>query len=169
MSDRSEIFKRLQDCENEQSDGYQLKSNEQLIDIISEFGNGETEFHTVDIDRLIVENEQLQQENEKRLNQFVELEEKYKNDHGKISELTANLRDLIHESKMVVSANKIQQHTIKNLEQENERLKSNSLDFAEWINIYGIRDGQHEWKYKGDNFTKKYSTKEMFDEWKTQS
>jgi hypothetical protein len=40
-----------------------------------------------------------------------------------------------------------------------------SLDFAEWINIYGIRDGEHEWKYKGDNFTKRHSTQEMYDEW----
>ena len=40
-----------------------------------------------------------------------------------------------------------------------------SLDFAEWIDIYGVRDGEHEWKYKGDNYTKKHSTKQMFDEW----
>ena len=40
-----------------------------------------------------------------------------------------------------------------------------SLDFAEWIDIYGIRDGEHEWKYKSDNYTKKHSTQEMFDEW----
>lgn len=40
-----------------------------------------------------------------------------------------------------------------------------SLYFAEWIDIHGIRDGQHEWKYKGDNYKKKFSTQEMFDEW----
>jgi len=40
-----------------------------------------------------------------------------------------------------------------------------SLDFAEWLDIYGIRDGEHEWKYKNDNYTKKYSTKQMFDAW----
>tara|TARA_R110000823_G_scaffold204098_3_gene335151 strand:- start:1090 stop:1323 length:234 start_codon:yes stop_codon:yes gene_type:complete len=40
-----------------------------------------------------------------------------------------------------------------------------SLDFAEWIDIYGIRDGEHEWKYKGDNYIKKHSTQEMFNEW----
>ncbi len=53
--------------------------------------------------------------------------------------------------------------------QEREQLipsgVSLSLGFAEWINIYGIRDGEHEWKYKGDNFTKKHSSKQMFDEW----
>ena len=40
-----------------------------------------------------------------------------------------------------------------------------SLDFAEWIDIYSIRDGEHECKYKGDNYTKKHSTQEMFNEW----
>ena len=40
-----------------------------------------------------------------------------------------------------------------------------SLEFAEWIDIYGIRDGEHEWKYKGDNYKKKHTTRQMFDEW----
>jgi hypothetical protein len=40
-----------------------------------------------------------------------------------------------------------------------------SLDFAEWIDINGIRYGKHEWKYKGDNFSKKWTTKQMFDKW----
>ena len=39
------------------------------------------------------------------------------------------------------------------------------LDFTEWIDINGIRDGQHEWKYKADNYKKRFSTQEMFDEW----
>ena len=43
--------------EDEQMDSYQLKTNEEIIDIISEFGNGETEFHTLDINRLVVEND----------------------------------------------------------------------------------------------------------------
>ena len=38
---------------------YILKSNNQLIGIISEFGCGETDFHTADIERLIKENEAL--------------------------------------------------------------------------------------------------------------
>ena len=40
-----------------------------------------------------------------------------------------------------------------------------SLDFAEWIDIQGIRSDMHQWKYKGDNYSKKHSTQEMFDEW----
>lgn len=53
------IREELQEWEDEQMGGYQLKTNEELIDIISEFGNGETEFHTVDINRLVVENERV--------------------------------------------------------------------------------------------------------------
>jgi hypothetical protein len=51
------IREELQQMEDEQEDGYQLKTNEEIIDIISEFGNGETEFHTLDINRLVVEND----------------------------------------------------------------------------------------------------------------
>lgn len=40
-------------------DDYILKTNEQLLDQISEFGCGETEFHTADIERLIKENEEF--------------------------------------------------------------------------------------------------------------
>lgn len=40
-----------------------------------------------------------------------------------------------------------------------------SLDFAEWIDIEGIRADRHEWTYKGDNYVKKYTTSEMFDLW----
>lgn len=43
-----------------------------------------------------------------------------------------------------------------------------SLDFAEWIDIYGIRNGEHEWTYKGDNYTKTYSTRQMLDEYEKQ-
>jgi len=51
------IREELQQMEDEQENGYQLKTNEEIIDIISEFGNGETEFHTLDINRLVVEND----------------------------------------------------------------------------------------------------------------
>lgn len=40
-----------------------------------------------------------------------------------------------------------------------------SLDFAEWIDINGIRNDRHEWKYKGDNYSKRWTTQQMFDEW----
>lgn len=53
------IRKELQEMENSQVDGYQLKTNEEIIDIISKFGNGKTEFHTLDINRIVVENEQV--------------------------------------------------------------------------------------------------------------
>lgn len=47
----------LQESLDESGDDYILKTNEELIDIIIDFGCGETEFHTVDIERLIKEND----------------------------------------------------------------------------------------------------------------
>lgn len=41
-----------------------------------------------------------------------------------------------------------------------------SLDFAEWIDINGIRAGKHEWRYKGDKYTENWTTREMFDKWR---
>lgn len=52
----------LQEMEDEQMDGYQLKTNQDIIDQIAEFGNGKTEFHTIDINRLVVENERVKRE-----------------------------------------------------------------------------------------------------------
>lgn len=42
-----------------------------------------------------------------------------------------------------------------------------SVHFAEWMDIVCIRDGRYDWKYKEDNYAKKYSTKEMYAVWKT--
>lgn len=55
MDEFYKIRENIQEILNEHDD-YVLKTNEELIDIISEFGSGETEFHTADIDRLITEN-----------------------------------------------------------------------------------------------------------------
>lgn len=43
-----------------------------------------------------------------------------------------------------------------------EQLEEHSCGFSEWMDIVAIRDGQHEWKYKGDNYAKKYTTKELY-------
>ena len=48
---------KLQESLDEYGEDYILKTNEELIDIICDFGCGETEFHTVDIERLIKEND----------------------------------------------------------------------------------------------------------------
>lgn len=53
----NKIKDSLQEILDEQSNGYQLKTNEEIINIISNFGCGQTEFHTADINRLVVENE----------------------------------------------------------------------------------------------------------------
>lgn len=66
------IREELQQMEDE-LDGYQLKTNEEIIDIISEFGNGETEFHTLDINRIVVEND--------RAKRLIELFEASKTHH----------------------------------------------------------------------------------------
>jgi len=49
------IRKQIQERLDEDGDGYILKTNDELIDIICNFGCGETEFHTADIERLLRE------------------------------------------------------------------------------------------------------------------
>lgn len=44
------------------SEDYKLKTNQQLLNQIGEFGNGFDEFHTRDIERIIEENEKLKKE-----------------------------------------------------------------------------------------------------------
>jgi hypothetical protein len=37
-----------------------------------------------------------------------------------------------------------------------------TLAFAEWVDIFCVRNNEHEWKYRGDNYTKKYTTEQMY-------
>lgn len=53
------IKKELEESLWESGDDYQLKTDEEIIDIISDFGCGMLEFHTVDINRIIVENQRM--------------------------------------------------------------------------------------------------------------
>lgn len=57
-----DIAREIQDNLDETDDGYILKTDEQLIDVIINFGCGETEFHTADIERLIREKQQLEKQ-----------------------------------------------------------------------------------------------------------
>ena len=50
---------KLQESLNDNQEDYTLKTNEELKDIIRNFGCGETEFHTGDIERLIKEHEKM--------------------------------------------------------------------------------------------------------------
>ena len=50
---------KLQESLNDNQEDYTLKTNEELKDIIINFGCGETEFHTGDIERLIKEHEKM--------------------------------------------------------------------------------------------------------------
>ena len=40
--------------------------------------------------------------------------------------------------------------------------RNKSLLFAEWLDIEGIRNDKHEWKWCGDNWKGRYTTKEMY-------
>lgn len=53
------IKQELEESLWDMGDDYKLKTNEEIIDMIIDFGCGETEFHTVDIERLVVENQQM--------------------------------------------------------------------------------------------------------------
>ena len=53
------IREHLQESCNEVDD-YVLKTDDEIIDIIIQFGLGETEFHTADIERLIREKRALE-------------------------------------------------------------------------------------------------------------
>ena len=68
------IRKLIQDDLDESGDGYILKTDSELIDIITNFGNGETEFHTADIERLLREISFLKEREEglvKRIKQLL--------------------------------------------------------------------------------------------------
>lgn len=58
MRNKNKFYKIKEDLQEtiDENDDYVLKTNEELIDIISEYGIGETEFHTADIERLLTEN-----------------------------------------------------------------------------------------------------------------
>lgn len=56
VSIRKEIQEELDYYEG----AYQLKSNEEIIEAITDFGSGECEFHTADINRLVVDNQRME-------------------------------------------------------------------------------------------------------------
>jgi hypothetical protein len=43
------------------------------------------------------------------------------------------------------------------------------LMFAEWIDINCVRNGEHIWKYKGDNFSINHTTEEMLHIFETEN
>jgi len=53
------IREKIQNSLDEDGDNYQLKTDIDLINIICDFGFGETEFHTIDIERLLKENQRM--------------------------------------------------------------------------------------------------------------
>lgn len=55
------IRDELQQYEEDTGSNYRLKTNEEIIDYIVNYGHGEINFHTVDINRLVVESERVAQ------------------------------------------------------------------------------------------------------------
>lgn len=55
LGEIKKITDDLQESLQDIGDNYILKTNEEIINVISSFGCGETEFHTVDIERLVKE------------------------------------------------------------------------------------------------------------------
>jgi hypothetical protein len=53
------IGQELQQYENEHAHGYQLLSDDDIKMDIIEFGSGMKEFHTLDINRILVENQRM--------------------------------------------------------------------------------------------------------------
>lgn len=51
----------------------------------------------------------------------------------------------------------------KGVEFAESELQNLAIEFAEWIDINGIRDNEHNWKYKFDNYVKKFTSIEMFE------
>lgn len=43
-----------------------------------------------------------------------------------------------------------------------EYAEQQSTSFSEWMDIDCIRDGEHEWRYRGDNFSKQRTTKQLY-------
>jgi len=37
-----------------------------------------------------------------------------------------------------------------------------TLAFAEWIDINCVRNGEHKWTYRGNNFRSNYTTEELY-------
>ena len=59
----------------ENLDDYSLKTNKELIDKLTDFGSGETEFHTADIERVVVENERAKNAIDRSIKKWTEKKE----------------------------------------------------------------------------------------------
>ena len=54
------------------------------------------------------------------------------------------------------------------VEAEKKELIEGVLHFSEWMDLVCIRNNRHKWTYKRDNHSKKRSTTEMLEIWKTE-
>lgn len=67
------IKEQIQENLIDSGDDYVLKTDTELIDIITKFGCGETEFHTADIERLLREKHFLEERNESLIERIEQL------------------------------------------------------------------------------------------------
>lgn len=51
---------------------------------------------------------------------------------------------------------------IKSFKSKRWPTESETLAFAEWIDINCVRNGEHKWVYRGDNFNKSYDTQQLY-------
>jgi len=61
MKNIEDIANKIQANLEESGDSYRLKTDSQIIDMIIDFGCGETEFHTADIERILRQKRLLQE------------------------------------------------------------------------------------------------------------
>lgn len=75
----------------------------------------------------------------------------------------------IKQARELIEKGNLSKHVVCELHQLfpqlDNKLINSPLEFAEWIDINCIRAGEHEWTYRGDNYTKKHTTEEIFNIW----
>lgn len=94
MKDNLNVFKRMQLEEYDHADGVTLKTDKELEQIIIDFGHGVTKFHTVDVNRLLVENQKLKE--------LLRFDEPWS--------LVSILEELVHASEILLQTNNYDGH-----------------------------------------------------------
>jgi len=69
----------------------------------------------------------------------------------------SNTQSLTTEQRIAIVAD----YNADKIKEIKELMEEEAGSFGEWLNIYGIRHHEHEWKFKGDNFLREYSTSQM--------
>lgn len=120
MKDFDTIKVNLQSSLDDGCHDYTLKTNEELIDSIIEFGSGQLEFHTADIERLIKENKYLK-DKINSVYEVIDIPEKFRGKMVLVGSMTdAEIADKLQESTITATV------AINKLSEYFEALKVNS-------------------------------------------